>query len=191
MTTPPQHWPNHHTLRIPPPGVRRDPLPGAKRLPVSLKEQMERDFKAEMLRPKSPIDTMLLRLPELPPVIVKLNRFGQTALVGTVLRPPQADVECITLCLAAIDPSDDDAALAAVRNLLLPPGEERAPVISAMQQLLQTIRQEPRPLGAHIHLDEQSYDSQAVRVVTTAMAESFFDQFGADKMPPQEQPPSS
>jgi len=180
---PPQHWPNHRSVRVPPPGVRRDPLPVTKKLPVSLKTQMERDFKEELLRPKSADGTMIFRPADLPPVLIRMQRYGQTALTAAVLRPPQLDVECVTLCLSGIDVDEDTSAMDAARDFLLG-ADTREPVVNGIANLLEMVGKESRPLGAHIHLDERSYDSYAVRIVTGCLVQAFFDQFGTTTVEP-------
>ena len=132
---------------------------------------MERDFKEELLRPKSSDGAMLFNLPELPPVLIRMKRFGQTALVAAVFRQPQLDIECVTLCLSGIDNSEDESALMAAREFLLG-GDTRGPVVKGMNDLIQLVRQEPRPIGAHLHLDERGYDDQGVRVVTGCLTQA-------------------
>jgi hypothetical protein len=182
---PPQYWPNHRTTRIPPPGVRRDPHPGVAKLPVAFKTQMERNFKEELLHPKSPMGTMKFQPPSLPLVVIQFQKFGQTALVGKVLRPPQLDIKAITICLSGIDVGEDEAAIKAATDFLSH-RETSEPGMSRIAKLIGMVRNEPRPVGAHIHLDEASYDSQAVGVVTDCLVEAFFDQFGMDKIDPKQ-----
>jgi hypothetical protein len=176
----PQFWMNHYSIRFPPPGIRREPKEGRK-LPISVKDQTEADFKRELLRPRSPTEMMLLRIPDLPPVIVRMQRVGQTALVAFWLRGDALATECITLCLGGLDDSEDEGAIL-IASERLSGGDER--VNTMIQQLMGHIRKEPRPAGAHVHLDELSYDSQALRVCSNCLAVAFFDQFGAEKVRP-------
>lgn len=179
-----RHWPNHRTLRIPPLGLQREPLPGQTKLPVALKTQIEGSFKQELLRPKSPIDMMRFQIPGLPLVLIQFQRFGQTALAVKVLRPPTMDVEAVSVCLSGLDNAEDEAALNATAIFLIG-GDTRDHVTRGVATLIGIVREEPRPAGIHLHMDEASYDSQAVRVVTDCMVEAFFDQFGADKIDPR------
>ena len=88
-------------------------------------------------------------------------------------------------CLSGIDISEDEAAIKAATDFLSR-GETSELGVSRIAKLIGMVRNEPRPVGAHIHLDEVSYDSQAVRVVTDCLVEAFFDQFGMDKIDPKQ-----
>lgn len=179
----PQFWMNHYSVRVPPPGVHRQPKEGP-RLPLALKAQTEADFKRELLRPRSPTETMLFRIADLSPVIVRMERVGQTALVAFWLRSTGAalDAEAVTLCLGGLDVGEDEQALAIVSGKIVGGDERARPLVG---QLMSQLRAEPRPTGAHMHFDEASYDSQALRICSNCLAVAFFDQFGAEKVEPR------
>lgn len=175
----PQFWMNHYSVRMPPPGVFREPKDGRK-LPIAVKERTEADFKAELQRPKSPTEMMMLRIPDLPPVFVRMQRVGQTAFIGHWLRPvgAQFSVEAFTLCLGGLDNAEDEQAIEMAAEKIIG-GHET--VRAYVNQMMEGLRKEPRPTGAHIHFDEASYDNQALRVCSSCLAVAFFDQFGAEK----------
>jgi hypothetical protein len=163
-----------YTRNIPPLGVNREPLPPSSKLDISLKPKIYAVFKEELLRPKSPLNMIMMDIPGFDPFPVTLQRVGHTALIARWLLG--LDTAAITLLLSDIDRTEDEQALQIVHVELC---RDRDDVTSMIDKLIAMIQMEPRPLAATIHLVERTYDDQATRVSAHGLADAFFYQFGA------------
>lgn len=163
-----------HTCHVPPPGINREPVPPTSKLDISIKHKLYALFKEELLRPKSPLDMIMVDIPGSDPFPMKLQRVGHTSLIARWLQG--LDTAAITLLLPDIDNNDDEQSLQIVHSELCGDRDDVKPMITT---LIGRIRAEPRPLAATIHLDERTYDDQATRVSVAGLANAFFDQFGA------------
>ena len=131
-------------INIPPPGVRREPVPPQKKLSIAIKPKIEQFFREELLRPRSPLDTVLLRVVPDDPQIVQLRKIAATAMAAFWLRGPGLDTAAITLIIGGIDASDDEAVLQEVHRFLVG-GEQREEVLKLLDELMALVRMEPRP----------------------------------------------
>jgi len=179
-----QFWENHYSVRWPPPGCNRQPKWG-KKLPIEVKERTEEDYRQMLLTPRTPTQRFMLRIPGLPIVTVRMESVGQTAFIGHWLRgfPIPSGMEAMTICLGGISEADDEIALSIIEKRSLN-GKTDSEFTTYVKALVDQVRGHQRPLGGHIHFDEESYDSTALRVCSTALAVAFFDLFGADEPSP-------
>lgn len=167
---------NHYTLRVAPPDSQVE-FSGASEPPEALVRAIECSFKKQMLQSASKEEGLEITATGLRPIRLITKRIGHTAFVAGVLRGAESLVESLTVCQAGLDNEEDDAAVNAAGALILQDGTREF-----VDALLDQIREQPRPLAVHIHFDEENFTDPAVRVVTHCLAESFFDQFGLEKM---------
>jgi hypothetical protein len=152
------------------------------KLPIEVKERTEDDYRQMLLQPRTPTQFFMLRIPTLPVVSVRMEAVGETALIGHWLRgsPFPAALETITICLGGLSEKDDENALTLVQARMLKGAENRSQFVEYMALLMEQVRRQPRPLGGHIHFDEESYDNTALFVCSNCLAVAFFDLYGVD-----------
>jgi hypothetical protein len=167
---------NHHTLRVGPPdaqGTIRDP---SEPTPAALVRAIECSFKKQLLKRGQMEEGLEISATGLRPIRIVTKRFGHTAFVAGVLRGPDNLVESLTVCRAGLDNEEDDAAIVAAGELIRQDGTQEF-----VESLIELVREQPRPLAVHVHLDEDNLNDPSVRIVTHCLAECFFDQFGLEK----------
>jgi len=163
-------------LNCPPPGIMRDPTPATTKLPIAMKGEIERFLKEELLRPRSPLEMVMLSIPG-DPQIVQFRKASQTAMAATWLRGAQMDPEAVTLILSGIDVADDEMVLGYVEELIID-GDNRDEVRKQVQAIVGAVRNQARPAVVTLHFDERSYDSQGTRVGAASLGRAFLSQFG-------------
>jgi hypothetical protein len=171
---------NHHTLRVPPPDVDREPVAPSEPTDPALVRALERSIKRHFLTSATEDGGVAISAEGVRRVRLVLKRFGETAFVAGVLKGDGNLVQALTVCQAGMDNAEDDAAMKAAGALILE-DDDRPEVREMVETLIEQVREQPTPIAVHIHFDEVSFDDPSVRIVTHCLAESFFDQFGLEK----------
>lgn len=172
---------NHHTLRVAPPDVDREPLPTTEPTQAPFLLAIEALLKKQLLAPGSTERGMEVTVTGLRPIRLAVRRFGHTALVAGVVRGDENVLEGLTVCRAGLDNDEDETALIAAAELIIA-SDDRPEFRQLIEHLVDKVRQQPTPLAVHIHFDEDNFDDPSARIITHCLAACFFDQFGMEKL---------